>query len=156
MRNAPYRRALPWLGVAWIVFPLWIYWSAAVKPIWDNLTSSGAGRLNYLNNSGITGSLVFAGIGLVIWASRSRPRATRGSTPACSSPRSHRTSRGNAWTPPYLHRERKTSMRPRRPGGEFLNPIKLNVYKANIALMAGDFTGKAIVPIVQNGDSFEA
>ena len=39
---------------------------------------------------------------------------------------------------------------------KFLNAIKLNVYKANIALMAGDFTGKAIVPIVQNGDSFEA
>jgi hypothetical protein len=39
-----------------------------VKPIWDNLTSSGTGRLNYLNNSGITGSLVFAGIGVVIWA----------------------------------------------------------------------------------------
>jgi hypothetical protein len=39
-----------------------------VKPIWDNLTSNGTGRLNYLNNSGITGSLAFAGIGLVIWA----------------------------------------------------------------------------------------
>jgi Icc-related predicted phosphoesterase len=34
---------------------------------------------------------------------------------------------------------------------KFLNAIKLNVYKADIALVAGDFTGKAIVPIVENG-----
>jgi amino acid transporter len=68
VRNAPYRRWLPWLGVAWIVFPIWIYWFAAIKPIWDNLTSSGTGRLNYLNNSGITGTLVFTAAGLVIWA----------------------------------------------------------------------------------------
>ena len=67
VRNAPYSRALPWLGVAWLVFPLWIYYFAAVKPVWDTLRSSGTGRLNYLNHSGITGSLVFAGIGLVIY-----------------------------------------------------------------------------------------
>ncbi len=66
--NAPYRKALPWLGVAWLVFPLWIYWFAAVKPIWDSVTGSGSGTgLNYLNNSGITGSLVFLGIGIVIY-----------------------------------------------------------------------------------------
>src|SRR6185312_10349412 len=34
---------------------------------------------------------------------------------------------------------------------KYLNAIKLNVYKADIALVAGDFTGKAIVPIVENG-----
>jgi APA family basic amino acid/polyamine antiporter len=67
VRNAPYSRALPWLGVAWLVFPLWIYYFAAVKPVWDTLTSSGSGRLDYLNHSGITGSLVFAAIGLVIY-----------------------------------------------------------------------------------------
>ena len=68
VRNAPYRRWLPWLGVAWIVFPIWIYWFAAIKPIWENLTNSGSGRLDYLNNSGITGALVFTAAGLVIWA----------------------------------------------------------------------------------------
>lgn len=67
VRNAPYSKALPWLGVAWLVFPLWIYWFAAVKPVWDTLTSSGTGRLNYLNHSGITGSLVFAAIGVAIY-----------------------------------------------------------------------------------------
>ena len=36
---------------------------------------------------------------------------------------------------------------------KFVNAIKLNVYKADVALLAGDLTGKAIVPIVQrDGD----
>ena len=39
---------------------------------------------------------------------------------------------------------------------KYLNAIKLNVYKADIALVAGDFTGKAIVPIVENGGSYSA
>ena len=34
---------------------------------------------------------------------------------------------------------------------KFVNAIKLNVYKADVALLAGDLTGKAIVPIVQAG-----
>ena len=34
---------------------------------------------------------------------------------------------------------------------KFLNAIKLNVYKADVALLAGDLTGKAIVPIVRSG-----
>jgi len=67
IRNAPYKRWLWLLGIGWLVFPLWIYWFAAVKPIYDNLTNSGSGRLDYLNNSGITGSLVFTAVGLVIW-----------------------------------------------------------------------------------------
>ena len=66
VRNAPYRQGAALAGRGVDRVPAWIYWFAAVKPIWDNLTSSGTGRLNYLNNSGITGSLVFAGIGLVI------------------------------------------------------------------------------------------
>ena len=67
IRNAPFKRWLWLLGIGWLVFPLWIYWFAAVKPIYDNLTNSGSGRLDYLNNSGITGTLVFTAAGLVIW-----------------------------------------------------------------------------------------
>jgi APA family basic amino acid/polyamine antiporter len=67
VRNAPYSKALPWLGVAWLVFPLWIYWFAGIKPIWDSLTNTGSGRLDYLNNSGVTGTLVFAAIGVGIY-----------------------------------------------------------------------------------------
>lgn len=39
---------------------------------------------------------------------------------------------------------------------KFLNAIKLNVYKADVALVAGDLTGKAIVPIIRNGAAYEA
>ncbi len=36
---------------------------------------------------------------------------------------------------------------------KFVNAIKLKVYKADVALLAGDLTGKAIVPIVRtDGD----
>jgi Icc-related predicted phosphoesterase len=36
---------------------------------------------------------------------------------------------------------------------KFVNAIKLNVYKADVALLAGDLTGKAIVPLVQDPDA---
>ncbi len=38
---------------------------------------------------------------------------------------------------------------------KYLNAIKMNVYKADAALLAGDLTGKAIVPIVQNNGRYE-
>jgi Icc-related predicted phosphoesterase len=38
---------------------------------------------------------------------------------------------------------------------KFLNAIRLNVYKADAALLAGDLTGKAIVPIVQRDGRYE-
>jgi len=39
---------------------------------------------------------------------------------------------------------------------KFVNAIRLNVYKADAALLAGDLTGKAIVPIVRTDGVFEA
>src|ERR1700735_2361476 len=38
---------------------------------------------------------------------------------------------------------------------KYLNAIRMNVYKADAALLAGDLTGKAIVPIVQNDGRYE-
>jgi uncharacterized protein len=38
---------------------------------------------------------------------------------------------------------------------KFVNAIKLNVYKADVALVAGDLTGKAIVPIVERDGRYE-
>jgi Icc-related predicted phosphoesterase len=38
---------------------------------------------------------------------------------------------------------------------KFLNAIRLNVYKADVALLAGDLTGKAIVPIMQRDGRYE-
>jgi len=39
---------------------------------------------------------------------------------------------------------------------KFLNAVKLNAYKADVALVAGDLTGKAVVPIDSRGDRYEA
>ncbi len=39
---------------------------------------------------------------------------------------------------------------------KFINAISLNVYKAEVALLAGDLTGKAIAPLVRRGDVLEA
>ena len=39
---------------------------------------------------------------------------------------------------------------------KLLNAIRLNVYKADAVLYAGDLTGKAMVPIVAIGDRYEA
>src|SRR5439155_13771497 len=35
LENAPWRRALPWLGGIWVVFAVVIYWFAGIKPIAD-------------------------------------------------------------------------------------------------------------------------
>src|SRR5881227_3610881 len=48
IQNAPFARALPLLGLVWLVFPLWIYLFAVAKPIYDSLTASGVSRLTYL------------------------------------------------------------------------------------------------------------
>ncbi|MEA2146260.1 MAG: uncharacterized protein QOG59_1847 [Solirubrobacteraceae bacterium] len=38
---------------------------------------------------------------------------------------------------------------------KFLNAISMNIYKSDVALLAGDLTGKAIVPIVQRNGHYE-
>jgi len=38
---------------------------------------------------------------------------------------------------------------------KFVNAIRLNIYKADVALLAGDLTGKAIVPIVERDGGYE-
>ncbi len=39
---------------------------------------------------------------------------------------------------------------------KFLNAIRMNVYQADVALLAGDLTGKAIVPIVRANGGYTA
>jgi amino acid transporter len=65
VRNAPFAKALPWLGLVWLVFPVWIYIFAVFKPIEKSL--SGTGKLHYLETNGILDALLFFGIGLVIY-----------------------------------------------------------------------------------------
>ena len=38
---------------------------------------------------------------------------------------------------------------------KFVNAIRLNHYKADVALLAGDLTGKAIVPIISRNGGYE-
>jgi amino acid transporter len=65
IRNAPFSKALPWLGLVWLVFPIWVYVFAVGKPIEKSL--SGTGRLHYLETNGILDALIFYGLGLAIY-----------------------------------------------------------------------------------------
>ena len=65
IRNAPFRRWLPWMGLVWLVFPVWVYIFAVFKPIVDAL--KGTGKLHYLETNGILDALIFYGIGVVIY-----------------------------------------------------------------------------------------
>jgi amino acid transporter len=65
IRNAPFRKALPWIGAAWLVFPIWIYIFAVFKPIVNAL--KGTGALTYLETNGILDAGIFYAIGIVIY-----------------------------------------------------------------------------------------
>ncbi|MBV8941541.1 MAG: APC family permease [Solirubrobacterales bacterium] len=65
IRNAPFRKALPWIGACWLVFPVWIYIFAVVKPIVNAL--KGTSALTYLETNGILDAAIFYAIGIVIY-----------------------------------------------------------------------------------------
>jgi basic amino acid/polyamine antiporter, APA family len=65
VRNAPFGKALPWIGLAWLVFPLWIYIFAVIKPIVNAL--KGTSALTYLETNGILDAGLFYLIGIVIY-----------------------------------------------------------------------------------------
>ncbi len=65
VRNAPFGSKLPWIGLAWLVFPLWIYIFAVIKPIVNALKAGGA--LTYLETNGIIDAGCFYVIGLIIF-----------------------------------------------------------------------------------------
>jgi amino acid transporter len=65
IRNAPFRKALPWIGLGWLVFPLWVYIFAVIKPIVNAL--KGTGTLHYLETNGILDAAVFYLLGIVIF-----------------------------------------------------------------------------------------
>jgi hypothetical protein len=74
VRNAPFGSKLPWIGLAWLVFPVWIYVFAVIKPIVNALKAGGA--LTYLETNGIIDAGVFYVIGLLIFiVMRTRARA---------------------------------------------------------------------------------
>jgi amino acid transporter len=74
IRNAPFRKQLWWIGALWLVFPVWIYIFAVIKPIVNALKAGGT--LTYLETNGIIDAGLFYVIGLVIFIIM-RYRATR-------------------------------------------------------------------------------
>ena len=65
VRNAPFRRALPWLGLGWLIFPVWIYVFAVIKPIVNGV--QGGSALTYLETNGIIDAGIFYLLGLVVY-----------------------------------------------------------------------------------------
>ena len=65
IRNAPFGNKLVWIGLAWLVFPIWIYIFAVFKPIINAL--KGGGALTYLETNGIIDAGIFYLIGIVIY-----------------------------------------------------------------------------------------
>jgi APA family basic amino acid/polyamine antiporter len=65
IRNAPFAKALPWVGALWLLFPLWVYIFAVVKPIVNALKAGGT--LTYLETNGILDAAVFYALGLAIF-----------------------------------------------------------------------------------------
>ena len=77
VKDAPFLRWLPWLGLLWLVFTLLLYWFAAISPILQNITGAEASPFDYLNATGVSFVGVIALIGVVwyvIQAIRNRQR----------------------------------------------------------------------------------
>lgn len=70
VKNAPFIRALPWLGAIWLIFTVALYWFAGLGPIIKNLTTGGANPLTYLNSSGVTFVVFVLVVGIVWYAYR--------------------------------------------------------------------------------------
>lgn len=71
IRNAPWRRALWAFGLIWLVFAVFTYWFAGIKPISDAvgaaLKPGQSGVLSYFNNSGITLTIALYVIAVIIY-----------------------------------------------------------------------------------------
>ncbi|HEY7940889.1 MAG TPA: amino acid permease [Candidatus Limnocylindrales bacterium] len=66
VKDAPWVRWLPLLGLVWLVFALVLYWFAGLAPIYNNITSAES-PLQYLNSSGVSFVGVVALFGIVIY-----------------------------------------------------------------------------------------
>lgn len=68
VRNAPYRKMLPLMGVVWTVFIVTLFWFAGAKPIIDNLTNAKTSTGAYLRDSGVQFSLIVVAAAVVLYA----------------------------------------------------------------------------------------
>jgi hypothetical protein len=78
VRDAPWARALPWIGLVWLIFALTLYWFAGIAPIINTLTNPETDPLTYLNGSGVTFVFVVLVIGVVWYAVQAFRNRQRG------------------------------------------------------------------------------
>lgn len=83
LRNAPWREWLPLFGLVWVVFSGVLFWFAGFKPIIDAVSALGEPgaeetTLNYLNRTGITFTLIFLGLAVVIYIIQAARRRAQG------------------------------------------------------------------------------
>ncbi len=71
IRNAPWRNALWAFGLVWLVFAVFTYWFAGIKPISDAVGSAlkpgQGGVLSYFNNTGITLTIALYVVAVIIY-----------------------------------------------------------------------------------------
>lgn len=83
LANAPWRRWLPLMGAVWVAFTAILYWYAGFKPIKDSISVLGEPNaeettLNYLNRTGITFTLIFIALAIVIYVIQAARRRALG------------------------------------------------------------------------------
>src|SRR5215470_10310273 len=71
VRNAPWRKALWAFGLVWLIFAVFTYWFAGIKPISDAvgeaLKPRQGGVLSYFNSTGITLTIALYVIAVIIY-----------------------------------------------------------------------------------------
>jgi amino acid transporter len=78
VRNAPYRKALPWMGLVWTVFIVTLFWFAGAKPIIAALTNTKTGTGAYLRDSGVQFSLIVVAAAVVLYIIQSAVNRKKG------------------------------------------------------------------------------
>lgn len=79
LANAPWRRWLPVMGVVWMLFVGVLYWYAGFKPIVDFLgRAAGESAFEYYNRTGLTFTIVFFVVAVVIYAIEALRRRAQG------------------------------------------------------------------------------
>ncbi len=67
VKDAPWIRWLPLIGVVWLIFAVTLYWFAGLAPILTSLTTPNKDSLQYLNASGVSFVGIVIVVGIVIY-----------------------------------------------------------------------------------------
>jgi membrane protease YdiL (CAAX protease family) len=71
VRNAPWRNWLWAFGLVWLVFAVFTYWFAGIKPIESAVSNAlkphQSGVLSYFNNTGITLTIALYAVAIIIF-----------------------------------------------------------------------------------------